>query len=79
MEDMMALDATIAQVWTEVLGTPVEPGSDFFALGGHSLLATQVLARVEALVGLRPSLRTLLDNPDLRSFTEAIRAQLASG
>ncbi len=45
VEPVGPVEATIARVWTQVLGVArVGALDDFFVLGGHSLLATQVVA-----------------------------------
>ncbi|QYK42461.1 MAG: LLM class flavin-dependent oxidoreductase [Paracoccaceae bacterium] len=44
--------ATIAQVWSRVLGVPrVQPTDNFFTLGGHSLLAVQAHRDLKAALG----------------------------
>ncbi len=51
-----ATQATIAAVWSEVLGVPApKPSDNFFALGGHSLLAVQAHRTLRDRLG-RPGL-----------------------
>jgi amino acid adenylation domain-containing protein len=65
----------IADVWSDVLDTPATaPDDDFFELGGHSLLAASMLSRVQAQLGVEVPLRTLLREPTLGAFTQAVRS-----
>ncbi|WP_078876435.1 amino acid adenylation domain-containing protein [Streptomyces sp. 150FB] len=69
----------VAGVWRGALGVDqVNRDDDFFALGGTSLRATQVAGTTRRLFGISPShgadlVRTLLDNPTLRDFTQRAR------
>lgn len=57
-------DASIAEVWCDVLGLErVGPHDDFFALNGDSLLATQLVARINRRLGAGLSVRDLFENP----------------
>jgi hypothetical protein len=68
-----ALEATLADIWTEVLGvTRVGIHDDFFALGGHSLLATQVLSRVRATLNVEASLRQLFETRTIARFAQSV-------
>jgi len=50
IEPEPGVQAAIAAVWQQVLGTDrVGAHDDFFALGGHSLLATQVVAKLRSV------------------------------
>ena len=57
-----AVEATIAQVWSSVLGRERVGATDhFFDLGGHSLLATQVVSRLRDALGFEIPLRLLFE------------------
>lgn len=43
----------LAEVWSEMLGTPAGPDDNFFDLGGHSMLAVQMATRVSRDTGVR--------------------------
>ncbi|MEG3192363.1 non-ribosomal peptide synthetase/type I polyketide synthase [Lysobacter sp. D1-1-M9] len=43
----------LADVWSELLGTPAGPDDNFFDLGGHSMLAVQMANRVARDTGVR--------------------------
>ncbi len=45
--------AYLAQVWSDMLGVPVEAGDNFFEVGGHSMLAVQMANRVARDTGVR--------------------------
>ncbi len=48
-------------IWSEVLGTPVEPEDDFFAVGGDSLSAMKIEVMVEKKLGLSIGFRSFFD------------------
>ncbi|MFI0820130.1 amino acid adenylation domain-containing protein [Streptomyces sp. NPDC021098] len=66
----------VAEIWAEVLGTPVSDSTDFFAEGGNSLLAAQAVSRTIAALGLTsehfaPLLQRLLAAPALAAYRAA--------
>ncbi|MEU9029105.1 phosphopantetheine-binding protein [Streptomyces sp. NPDC048383] len=63
---------TTRGIWTEVLGTPIDDEADFFLLGGHSLLATQMVARLEAALGVKVTMREVLDHPEFGEFADLV-------
>jgi len=68
-----ALQISIANVWSEVLGVQSLSLHDtFFALGGHSLLALQVVFRLRQLLGVDIPVRTLVEAPVLYQFAQQI-------
>ncbi len=68
----------IAMLWAEVLGLPANAcDADFFDLGGHSLLALRMLARLENLCGVRPSITDFLAAPTLRGLAATVDAVAA--
>lgn len=72
MTDIADPRETIAAIWAEVLGTPVEEDDDFYLLGGHSLLATRMIARVEQAFSVKVTLRQVLDNATLGEFCDLV-------
>ncbi|MER5968951.1 phosphopantetheine-binding protein [Streptomyces sp. NPDC002055] len=67
---------TVADIWSEVLGTAIDEESDFFLLGGHSLLATQMVARLETALGVKVSLREVLDHAEFGEFADLVTRRL---
>ncbi|SCL15368.1 type I polyketide synthase [Micromonospora inyonensis] len=62
-------EATLARIWSELLGFEVsDRDADFFALGGHSLLATRMLARLRDEHGVQLRLQDLLARPTVASL-----------
>jgi amino acid adenylation domain-containing protein len=56
------IEETLAEIWTEILGTErVGIHDNFLALGGHSLNAFQIIARVRAIFGVELSIQSLID------------------
>ena len=66
-------EATLADIWMEVLGVPrVGVHDNFFELGGHSLSATRVVSRVRTRCGVELTLRSVFDSPTISALAEAI-------
>ncbi|HET7865103.1 MAG TPA: amino acid adenylation domain-containing protein, partial [Burkholderiaceae bacterium] len=71
------IEATLAAVWSELLGIEqVGRHDNFFELGGHSLLAVQVIERMHAL-GWQLPVRELFVSPTLAALAHAIGAHSA--
>jgi acyl carrier protein len=64
-----AVPATLAGLWTDVLGIPdAEPDVSFFAQGGHSLLAGVLITQVEEEFGVQVSLDEFFRQPTLSAL-----------
>jgi len=56
------LEATLAAIWADVLGSErVGVRDNFFELGGHSLLATQIASRAQKQLQLNVPLRAMFE------------------
>ena len=69
---------TVAQVWQEVLETPVSCGEDdFFDAGGDSLKAITFMMDLERALGLELSLTLITEAPQFGRLCEALREHRA--
>ncbi|WP_254897294.1 non-ribosomal peptide synthetase [Amycolatopsis sp. Hca4] len=56
------VEATLCEIWADVLGVPeVGIDDDFFVIGGHSLLANSVVSRVRSALAAELSIRDLFE------------------
>ena len=68
-----ALEATLVQLWREVLRLPeVGVTQDFFNLGGHSLLAVRLFVRIEEETGVSIPIGVLFEAPTIRELAKRI-------
>jgi len=74
------LEATVAAIWKELLGTaPTDRASNFFDCGGHSLLALRLGNRLAQAFGQRVTLRQILAAPTFAGLTGLVRSAAATG
>jgi acyl carrier protein len=67
------IEATLAGIWSELLGLERVGRQDhFFELGGHSLLAVQLISRVRQEFKVEIPLAEVFLTPDLLSLGEKI-------
>lgn len=67
------LQEMMADLWREILHREVNDAhANFFDVGGHSLLIFQLLARIEEIIGVRISVRTIFDSPTIEELAKAI-------
>jgi amino acid adenylation domain-containing protein len=68
-----AAEATVAEIWCDVLGIEqIDDGADFFSLGGHSLIAMRIIGRVKRAFDVDIPLSSIFDHPTLRDFTDYV-------
>ena len=73
-----AIEAALAEIWSEVLGiAPPDADASFEDLGGHSLGAMRVIVRVREVFGLELSFRDFLDRPTIAAMAAALAAKSA--
>lgn len=69
-------EQAISLIWRKLLGRDRVGREDhFFEIGGHSLLATQMIAQVRKKQGTSTSIRSIFENPTLKSFCSLIEQQ----
>ncbi|MEW6032839.1 MAG: amino acid adenylation domain-containing protein [Bacillota bacterium] len=72
------VEATLAEIWSGVLGVPrVGVHDNFFALGGHSLMAARVIARAHDAFGLELPLSALFRSPTVAELAAVVEESLA--
>ncbi|GCF09960.1 non-ribosomal peptide synthetase/type I polyketide synthase [Dictyobacter arantiisoli] len=70
------LEATLAEMWQELLGiAQVGIYDSFFELGGHSLLATQLVSRLRAELQVSVPLRTIFEATTVAELGHLITEQ----
>jgi acyl carrier protein len=74
-----ALEATLAEIWRELLQVErVGVFDSFFELGGHSLQVLRLLARVQEWFGVEVPLGRLAGAPTVAGLAVAIATELAA-
>jgi phthiocerol/phenolphthiocerol synthesis type-I polyketide synthase E len=72
------LEAVIARLWAQVLGSgQVGVTDNFFASGGNSLVAVQIIALIRKEFGVRLPMRKLFEDPTVAGAAERV-AELLS-
>lgn len=67
------LEATLGDIWTELLGIEqVGIHDNFFHLGGHSLLVTQMVVRLRDTVQLELPVHSLFETPTIAGLAKQI-------
>lgn len=61
----------IAEIWSELLGAPAGPDTDFFDAGGHSLIALRMAARVSKALGREAPVALVFAFPRLADYVAA--------
>jgi amino acid adenylation domain-containing protein len=63
----------LARIWAQLLDVETVGSDDnFFDLGGHSLLAISLLEEVDSALGVRLTVRSLFEAPDLAAFAASV-------
>jgi phthiocerol/phenolphthiocerol synthesis type-I polyketide synthase E len=69
-------ERVIAAIWQELIGAEMEGAHEnFFERGGHSLMATRVLSRLNAVTGVRLTLRDIFDAPTIGELADCVVEQ----
>jgi acyl carrier protein len=68
-----AVEAAIAQIWTELLGIEqIGVHDSFLELGGHSLLAAQAIARIRGRLSVQMSPQEFLEHPTIAEQAQRV-------
>jgi amino acid adenylation domain-containing protein len=73
-----SLEASLVEVWTQLLGRTVGIHDNFFELGGHSLLATQLVSRLRDRLQVELPLRSVFEASTIAALAEKIEALQAA-
>jgi diadenosine tetraphosphate (Ap4A) HIT family hydrolase len=63
-----AIERSLVEVWTEILGSKPERGDDFFASGGNSMAAVRMLTRAMSTWGVEVDLDQFFRDPTVRTL-----------
>jgi surfactin family lipopeptide synthetase C len=70
------VECQLVVLWEELLKVrPISITDDFFTLGGHSLLAICMVARLQKLFGLAPSLAAFMEEPTIQDLARLLREE----
>jgi amino acid adenylation domain-containing protein len=76
VEPASDVEKVLANLWRELLGVnQVGIDDNFFALGGHSLLATQLMARIQRIFRIEPSLASFFSEPTITGLIRTLTQQ----
>jgi phthiocerol/phenolphthiocerol synthesis type-I polyketide synthase E len=68
-----ALEQTLADIWSDVLGIgQIGVTDDFFELGGNSLVGLRLVAAVRKAVGVKLPMRALFDEPTVAEIAARV-------
>jgi amino acid adenylation domain-containing protein len=73
------VEATMAEIWSNVLGVEhVGVFDNFFELGGHSMAATRLVARLESAFGVDIPLQAFFLEPTIAALAEHVQYDASS-
>jgi amino acid adenylation domain-containing protein len=73
VEASSPLEKLLAELWGEVLGRDcVGINDNFFEMGGHSIMATQLVYKIQQLLPVEISLRSIFEAPTIAELSKVI-------
>lgn len=73
-------EVQLAGIWQAALsGIPVQRESNFIAIGGDSLSLAQVIAELETVYGISPSVESIANNLVLKDMAGMVDKLVAAG
>ncbi|MFD9903989.1 amino acid adenylation domain-containing protein [Streptomyces sp. NPDC059063] len=73
------VEASLMDIWADVLGREVGRHEDFFAIGGHSLLVMRILSEVRRRHGVRLPVSVMFDHRTVRELGARVGGGVAGG
>ena len=74
-----SLEASLVEIWTQLLGAKqVGINDNFFEMGGHSLLATQLVSRIRDRFKVELPLRSVFETPTIAELAQKIESLRSS-
>jgi amino acid adenylation domain-containing protein len=72
------LEHALSTIWRDLLGleSEVDVRRNFFQLGGNSILAARLVSRIEAVFGIRLSLRAVFEHPTITDIAQRIEQRI---
>ncbi|MFD7841294.1 phosphopantetheine-binding protein, partial [Streptomyces sp. NPDC059761] len=66
------VEERIAEIWTELLGSPAGVHDSFFQRGGNSILAIRLIAQIQSAFEVDVPIRAVFENPTIAGIGEAV-------
>ncbi|MEU9482030.1 phosphopantetheine-binding protein [Streptomyces sp. NPDC048191] len=68
------VEEQIAEIWTQLLGSPAGVHDNFFQRGGNSILAIRLIAQIQSAFDVDIPVRAVFEAPTIAGIGEALEA-----